>query len=346
MKLQNFTPFPALQFDSRDEKQNDFGVVVLRGTFEIQNGKRLRLAQDQVPLDFKDNYFGDPQQTSIRMESCLAPFKPKTDVLVTCLAHSPTRQPQKQWDVEFRFGSISKKLTVTGKRKWTRTRQGFELSEITPATQVPVVYELAYGGSYIGQDDKLQSWPHNPVGLGFVDPQNVGDEIDAPQILPHGTTELQWGQEVETVGLGPIAPSWKPRCDQAGTYNVIWEKTRCPDLPEDFSYEFYNSASTGLTLPGYADGAEKVGLLNLSRERQLVFGLPGFDLATLFRFESGNLVPGPVVLDTVHIDVPRNLVFLTWRGVIPLNVPMRALEVRVKSRFEQPVQSQPVAAEV
>ena len=41
MLFRNFTPFPPLQFESRDEKKQDFGVIVLRGTFSIRDGQPL-----------------------------------------------------------------------------------------------------------------------------------------------------------------------------------------------------------------------------------------------------------------------------------------------------------------
>ena len=47
MLFRNYTPFTPLHFESRDEKQNDFGVVVLRGTFQIENGQTLTMVQEQ-----------------------------------------------------------------------------------------------------------------------------------------------------------------------------------------------------------------------------------------------------------------------------------------------------------
>ncbi|MEL6612519.1 MAG: DUF2169 domain-containing protein, partial [Bacteroidota bacterium] len=127
---------------------------------------------------------------------------------------------------------------------------------------------------------------------------------------------------------------WEPRSARAGTYNAIWRKTRWPDLPEDFSFDFYSCAAAGLTLPEFAKGDEEVRLTHLSEDPELTFQLPGFELATLLRFASGELVPAPLHLDSVHVDVPSSRAFLTWRGMYPLHAPLRVLEVRMRAPEE------------
>lgn len=329
MLFRNYTPFPPLQFESRDEKRNDFGVIVLRGTFQIEPGKRLRLVQKQEPLVMADEYYGEPGASSIRYESSIAPYKPKTDVLLNANAYSPSGKPEKQWTAGVQFGRIKKEIQITGPRRWERGFAGWSLTPIEPVESVPVRYENAYGGSYReGKDLKLCD--ENYVGTGFVDPKTK-ESVRCPQILPVGYGTPEFGKPIPVEGLGVVAPAWRPRRDKAGTFNVIWEKTRWPDLPEDFKFDFYNTASPGLTLPGFADGTETVQLYNLTPNHSLSFQLPRFELATLLRFEDGRVLPGPIVLDTIHIDLPIHRVFLTWRGVIPVNVPLRVLEVRMKA---------------
>ncbi len=91
--FRNFTPFPPLYFESRDEKQQDFGVIVLRGTFNILQKRRLFVTASQDPISFVDEYFGDPTKTSLKTQACLVPFKPKTDVFIEANAHSPEGRP-------------------------------------------------------------------------------------------------------------------------------------------------------------------------------------------------------------------------------------------------------------
>lgn len=330
MLFRNYTPFPPLQFESRDEKRNDFGVIVLRGTFQIEPGKRLRLVQQQDPLVMADEYYGEPGASSIRFESSIAPYKPRTDVIVNATAYSPSGKPEKEWTVSVQFGRIKKELRVTGPRRWEKGFTGWTLTPIEPVSSVPVRYEYAYGGSYTDETGRLTLCDANYVGTGFANPAK-SEPVKCPQILPVGTDTPQFGKPIPVEGLGVVAPAWTPRRDKAGTFNVIWEKTRWPDLPEDFSFEFYNTASRGLTLPGFADGTETVELTNLTPNHSLTFQLPRFELATLLRFQDGRVLPGPIVLDTVHIDLPASKVYLTWRGVMPVNVPLRVLEVRMKA---------------
>jgi len=110
----------------------------------------------------------------------------------------------------------------------------------------------------------------------------------------------------------------------------MWRRTRFPDLPDDFDFGFYNSAPAGLTVPGFAQGNEVVELKNLTPAGQLVFGLPGFQLASVLRFHNGAVLPAPVLLDTVHIDLIQLRVHLVWRTVYPVKAGLRALEIRAR----------------
>ena len=344
MIFRNFTPFPPLHFESRDEKQQDFGVVVLRGTFKIENGRKLRMVEDQEPILFADQYYGDPQTSSLKFDSCMAPFKPNTDVLVNANAYSPSWKPEKMWETSFRFGEQEKHVTVTGPRRWERSMGRFHLSEFTPVDTVPLRYELAFGGCYTDALGERRAWPENPIGRGFADPNNK-DSFNAPQIFdsPRAASGLSYGKTCATAGLGPVAPHWAPRSGKVGSYNEMWKRTRFPDLPADFKFEFYNSGSNGMTLDGFAKGNETVELINLTPERKTTFQLPDYQLGSLMRLESGEILPGPVFLDTVHIDTFEERVYLTWRTVYPTHVPIRALEIRAKDmNVESPIKEEPV----
>lgn len=338
MIFNNFTPFSPLHFESRDEKQNDFGVVVLRGTFHLESGRRLRMVQQQEPILFKDQYYGDPQTSSLQFESCMPPFKPNTDVLVNANAYSPSGFPEPYWDVSLKFGPLQKCLTVTGPRTWQRQQGGFLLSAISPVDSVAVCYENAFGGCYTDEGGKRHAWPENPVGKGFVDRRNR-EPVPAPQVFADRAAagSLAYGRSCQTAGLGAVAPHWAPRNKHVGTYNEMWKRTRFPDLPADFDFRFYNSGSTGMTLDGFANGDEQVELVNLTPERTTTFQLPNIQLGCLMRFESGEILPGPVLLDTVHIDTFSQRVFLTWRTVYPVTVPMRALEIRAREANDDAV---------
>lgn len=56
--------------------------------------------------------------------------------------------------------------------------------------------------------------------------------------------------------LSPIAPFWKNSQSFTGTYDEEWMQHRKPQLPSDFDYLFYQTASLGLIYRGYMKGDE------------------------------------------------------------------------------------------
>lgn len=333
MLFRNFTPFPALQFESRDEKKQDFGIVVLRGSFNIIDGQPLFLERKQEPLVMADEYYDEPGESSIRMENNIAPFKPKTDIHINAVAHAPKGKALLQWDISVSLGKISKQLMVTGPRYWKHNLiTGTHLTNPLPCTEVPIRYEYAFGGSY-QEKETVYACEKNNVGMGFVNKKSLDKTkpIPVPQIMSKQDPVEDLGKEYPPEGLGPIAPAWQPRLAFAGTFDTVWEKTRWPDLPENFKFDFYNSAHPDLIYPGFVKGDEAVQLINLSPTPELNFTLPGYTLGLLMRCEDGQMVPLPVVLDTIHIEAPEMKAYLTWRGIFPLGNPIRALEVRMQT---------------
>ncbi|MBK9258908.1 MAG: DUF2169 domain-containing protein [Polyangiaceae bacterium] len=148
MILRNYTPFPPLLFDGRDVQGRDFAVLVLRGTFDIIPGAPLRPNPTQQPIVESDVWHGEPNYSSVYMESDLAPFKPRTDILVNAIAHAPGGRPLPDWQVGIEVGPIKKRLRVTGPRAWVREGGEWKLEDPAPVTEVPLRYEYAFGGIY------------------------------------------------------------------------------------------------------------------------------------------------------------------------------------------------------
>lgn len=325
IELINSTPFVPFQFESVDANLNHFGVVVLRGTFKIQNRTRLRLCEVQESLLLTDEYFGDRVTSSLRYVSSLAPYKPKTDVLVEAKAYSPSGRPETNWICRIQAnGGIDKSFRVTGPRNWSRKLGSNRLTSTEPIDCLDVRYEYAFGGFSEGRNG--HKFNPNPVGLGY------GESIArCPQLLPVDLQEPRFNTPIQPQGIGPIAPDWSPRFDFSGTYDDQWKKTRAPYLPLDFSFEFYNAASIGLTFPGFANGDEIFHLSNLSVDRDLSFGLPEIQLITLIELDDGRVFPGPLNLDTIELQVEESKAFLSWRGIYPAHFPIRRIEIRMSA---------------
>jgi hypothetical protein len=202
MKFTNFTPFPALAFESIDQLDKEFHVVVLRGTFSINPNTELSLAEEQQPLVFTDEFFGEVNKSSVRQESDLAPHKPQCDVIIIGSAYAPGLNPAPCFEASIRIsGSVKldKKLSINGPRFWKQSGSDWTLTEPEPFFSLPLQYEHAYGGECrINREDpateqldiqfhltpeQRQQHPegeehapvahtvygYNPVGIGFTE---------------------------------------------------------------------------------------------------------------------------------------------------------------------------------
>ena len=124
MIVRNYTPFRTLLFDSRDVAGRDFGVLAIRGTFDILPGAPLRPNPKQRPLVETDIWHGAPNESSVYLESDLAPFKPRADIMFNAVAYAPGGRPLREWLVTVQVGSLRKALRVTGPRQWVREGGG------------------------------------------------------------------------------------------------------------------------------------------------------------------------------------------------------------------------------
>jgi hypothetical protein len=323
-EIVNLTPFVPLSFESIDAELNHFGVLVIRGTFKILNNAPLALSSHQDTMVLEDEYYGDPKRSSMRRDSGLTPYKPRTDVLIEATAYAPRGSEQESWTASVKAGTLEKTFVVTGPRSWSSRFGMPRLGDIAPIAKLPIRYEQAFGGT----SSDGQRFAENPVGIGFE--TRIGRlPVAAPQLLPLNARDPVFGQPLPVIGLGPIPPSWQQRLRWAGTYDEAWRQTKAPYLPSDFSFAFYNVASTGMSFAGFAEGDESFQLVNLSEERDLRFTLPNVKLLALIHFADGRTIPGPIQLDTIELEIEAKTAFLQWRMLFPAQIPTRAIEVRM-----------------
>jgi hypothetical protein len=342
MEITNYTPFAPFFFESRSPVEVDFGVFIIRGTFSIVPGETLRPHPNQLPIVDADVYFGKAAKSSVRIESDLAPCKPKADISLNAVARAPHGEPAENWLVRMRFGKLEKYLRVTGPRYWQHhTIGGWKLSNPEKCMEVPIRYEAAFGGICENGNEPLVC-EYNPIGVGFIDPRHAKRKapIPAPQIENPFEPIEKVGHQYAPQGLGPIGRAWLPRRKLAGTLDDRWEEERWPELPKDFDYAYYNGAHPDLIYPGYLEGHEQVTLLGLHHHYDLAFRLPSYKIITLLRRRDGSLKIVPMVLDTLYLDLSsdqqeQQRVYLTWRGIFALNQPIRVLEARLQQLDHQ-----------
>jgi hypothetical protein len=324
MILHNGSRFVPTVFQKRDLAGADHWVFVLKGTFLIGEDEALHAAPDQAPILDADAYRGDPATSSLRVESDVTPLKPRSDVQIDAVARSPDGAPARAWIVRARVGAIDKRLRVTGPRRWERGRLGYTLTDPEPCTEVPIVYERAFGGVFRA-GDRVEALEENPVGVGFVpaDAQPSEAILPAPQIEDPDDPIGTLGAAHTPQGLGPIARGWQPRYARCGTLDEAWRAERWPALPVDFDAAFYNGAHPDLVYPGYLRGDEEVVLEGVD-PRPLRFTLPAVRVA-LFAGPRRE-IPDPL-LDTLFIDVPARRVIITWKAMFPVDGDLHVLGV-------------------
>lgn len=336
MLIRNHTPFPIISFTSVDVEQREFAVIVVRGTFRLVpglSGVSLIPHPEQEPIVEADRYHGIVGESSLRLESDLAPFKPKSDVHVVGSAWAPGGRRSSIWTVRARVGALEKTVRATGLRAWERRSSAWVLSAPEPCTEVPLRYEHSFGGIWRRGTREEQVFEANPVGIGFVgSTHRNGGPWMAPQLESEKDPVVEFGKCYTPQGFGPLARSWHPRRSLAGTFDAAWKEERWPALPVDFNFSHYNSAHPDLIFPGYLAGDERVELEGMHPSGTFDFRLPGYQPLLLLRLIGGALTATFLVLDTLHIDVPAERVSLTWRGAFPCRVPVRVVEVRMRRR--------------
>jgi hypothetical protein len=330
--VRNYTPFRPLVFNALDVAGEEYGVFVLRGTFTIMPDIAVRPAPMQEPIVEADRWHGEPGKSSLYMDSDLAPFKPRSDIHVNAVAHAPGWRPLTDWLVTLRVGELRKTLRVTGPRRWVRRENDWTLTEPEPVREVPIRYELAFGGTWTTPWRKTYRFEENPVGVGYVGEEVPAfvESVPAPQIVAPDDAALELGKVYRVEGLGPIARSWASRLCLAGTFDEVFRTQRWPNLPSDFDYAYYSSAHPDLRTDVPLRGDEEVVLDGVTPNGGLRFYLPGYQLALLFRLMDGTMACGALMLDTLIIDLPANRVHMTWRSNFGTQYPIRVIEARMK----------------
>lgn len=207
-----------------------------------------------------------------------------------------------------------------------------------------------------GEDRPLAwaAWAANPVGKGYAQNWSVRagrpKAIPAPQVEAPGCQVGAWqfrqvlrgrgGGDPALLpqGFGLLSRGWSPRCLEVGTVAGTLEAGRA--LPEDFGFEVWNGAPPDQQV-AYLEGDEVLELTNLcapampgAREDDqgdtvLSLALPGHLPYVLARFGTGEMVPLPMNLDTLNLDVEGRRLVLVWRQVVPVEPEVPVLEARM-----------------
>lgn len=231
MRFDNLTPFAAQCFAMQDARDQTYRVVAIKVAYaiEIDPGRtdaRLRmLDREPVPLVLADEYYGTPSESSVRVESDLAPFKPRCDVIVLATAHAPGGVPLERWPVRLRLQSstrgvmLDKRLSISAPRRLREGMMGWSVVGGEAVASVPIRWEHAFGGASRVRNPRYGSAPDqpewllnqvcfsNPVGCGWLEGRHfsvagraglrppselpapcvgqAGERIDRPALVTH-----------------------------------------------------------------------------------------------------------------------------------------------------------------
>mgnify|MGYP001174119762 CR=1 FL=1 len=346
-EVRNHTHFPSQYFQMMDSDDKVFHVLVSRITYdlsELDGEGRPGLAREQQELVQSDMFYGQINASSIIQESDFAAYKPRCDVLFAhATAYAPDGKPAPRWPIGVRIGDWSKLMGVCGPRVIRPGVLGWKLGDPEPAIQVPLRYELAFGGTCqwpetASGDEEPQihaSYAPNPIGCGLLHPQWLKkarpQALEAPQMevldQPFDDARLQ-RQDYPAVGLGAIGRWWQPRVALAGTYDQNWKEHRWPRLPQDFDCAYWNCAPRDQQI-AYPQGGEDIVLAGLTPGGgRFQARLPDRPPHVLARLHAGPILPRHMPLDTLVFDMHRMTLSCVHRMLIAADADVRVLEIR------------------
>lgn len=330
LQLRNETPFKAGMAIFPDADGVDTLYVAIRATFTVK-GAAVEVAEVQEPVRLADEYFGEPDQSSLKHAADLHLGKPSTDVVLLGEAVAPGGEPVPELDVVLSVGPVQKVVRVFGDREWSGLF-GSSISKPKPFTRMPLLYERAFGGVVHFDEKKNETqldW-RNPVGVGFGKRKAPGDQamrglpnLEAPASLISSPRDRP-----PPAGFGPIAPFWEPRRSFAGTYDDAWQARRAPFLPKDFQARFFNAAHPDLVCKRYLRGGEPVQIINASPS-PLRFNLPACALDVAVKIDGSSERPA-MNLQTVVLEPLLRRVGLVWFGAVGCDKkPLKVSEVQI-----------------
>jgi hypothetical protein len=328
LQLVNDTPFKATMAVFPDRAGIDTLYVIVKATVNLW--PHLALAPEQLPLVMADEYYGDPACSSLKAVSDLHIGKPGTDVLVTGHARAP--RPTTEMTVMVSVAERHRTLRVVGDRVWRGDGTAYEPE---PFTEMPLVWERAYGGVHQGSD-KVLAEERNPVGCGFPGEREPAEleGTPAPNLLDPAAPPEKLGDAAVPVCFAPCAPAWLPRREFAGTYDAAWQRTRAPYLPEDFDPRFLQCAADSFRFERFLQGTEPVQVSGMTLEGPIEFAVPTVR-PQIEVVVAGSPASPRAELETLWIEPDDNRATLTWRANLPADRKVLKVEkvtIRLPSR--------------
>jgi len=313
LQLHNNTPFAANTALLPNEDGIDTLYIVVRATFNI--GEQWTLVDTQPPPAEADEYWDEPENSSIQHTSDYHTGKSNSDIIMLGHAFSPDKKEVRQMDVSLTVGQVHKTIRVFGDRQWQNGR----ISPPQPFRTMAMTYEKAYGGTHIVDEKITATETRNPVGCGFSG-QRKPEEMNGlplPNLEDPDDLINDPAQQPTPACFAASAPHWSPRSGFAGTYDEDWKTQRLPYLPTDFDRRFFSMAHTDLIYPGFLQGGEPVEITHMHLHKHLLkFTIPVVKLRSTVIVAGSSQQP-EFNLETLTIEPNRLTLSMVWRAAMP-----------------------------
>lgn len=316
MIIRNETDFEvATTFGTGQDNQPCIAFIV-KATFRLpqQIGETPTLAGQQLPIAAAAEYFDGDSSGSVSMESDMVTFKPYADIVVSGTAYAPGGRPSSSVDVLVRVGQKRKVLRIFGDRQWifpSRMVMKPVMSDPEPFTEMPIIYERAFGGI---DGDAGKHCTQNLIGRGYLGKKTKESvhETRLPNVEDPTRLISSWKDKPMPAGLGFYGRAWQPRAALAGSEEGFDNAHPFFGTAEDFNPAFNNGAHPDLQVAHYLSGDEEVELINLTPDRKRRFQLPGIRPAlTIERYDEPPDIEDPDVLEAIaavmNEDAPADL---------------------------------------
>ncbi|NOX90998.1 MAG: DUF2169 domain-containing protein [Gammaproteobacteria bacterium] len=311
LQLQNSSPFAANIALFPNEEGIDTLYLLVRATFNI--GEQWTLDNEQLPPVEGDEYWGDPEKSSIKYASDYHTGKPCSDIIMLGDAIAPDGNEVRQLDVSLTVGRVHKAVRVFGDRYW----QDGRISAPQPFSTMAMTYERAYGGAHLVDGIVTAVEERNPVGCGFAGQRKAEEMNDLPLPNLEDPNDLMthFNQQPAPACFGVCAPHWLPRAAYAGTYDEAWQAGRAPYLPEDFDKRFFNMAHPDLVYPGFLNGGEPVTITHMHSCGTINFEIPYIRLHANVTVAGSSVQPS-FNLETLIMEPNRLKLGMVWRAAM------------------------------
>jgi hypothetical protein len=312
LQLENESPFACEIAVLPNRDGIDTLYVIVKATVNLR--PKLALAPKQIPPNMIDEYYEEPENSSLKLASDMHIGKPGTDVLLVGCARTPQGRPEEGVMVSMSVAERSKQVLVMGDRTW---QSDGTPSAPEPFSGIPLVWERAFGGMHT-DDESVYAEERNPIGVGFRGKQATDIMIGRPVPNLEDPASLigSWNDVPPPACFAPIAPSWLPRRAFVGTYDENWQKKRAPYLPADFDPRFFQIASAEMCFDRYLQGTEQVQIHGVSEDGPIEFTVPTVRPAIDVTL-AGQIKEPVANLETLLFEPDQNRVSMTWRAAQP-----------------------------